>query len=135
MLPRPVVKNRPYKGIGYSIIEEIEWFVDLVQDLEDMVVRHILVVGTKYSKHILKWCHFSKTKIPRYLCICDTFFNRFVLVGNDASDGKIPPHLDNNDHINDIVSVGDCNISGGETQYNDGITRNDKGVLVLSIKF
>ena len=60
MLPRPVVKSRPHKGIGHTIMEETEWFFDLVNDVEDMVIRHLLVVGTTESKHILKWCHFFK---------------------------------------------------------------------------
>ena len=135
MLPRPVVKSRPYKGHGHTVMEETEWFIDLVQDVEDMVVRHLLVVGTEESKHILKWCHFSRTKIPDCLRICDTFFTQFVLVGSSDNDGKMPPHLDNDDHINAIVSVGDSNISGGATQYYNGVSKSDKGIPVLSIPF
>ena len=47
----------------------------------------------------------------------------------------MPSHLNNDYHINDIVSVDDSNISGGETQYYNGITKNDRGVPVLSIPF
>ena len=65
MLPRPVVKSRTYKGKGHSIMEETECFIDLVQDVEDMFVRHLLAVGTEESKHILKWCHFFLNKNSR----------------------------------------------------------------------
>ena len=63
------------------------------------------------------------------------FFYQFVLLGSDASDGKMPLHLDNYDHINAILPVCDCNISGGETQYYNGISRSDIGVPVLTIPF
>ena len=135
ILPRPVVDSSPHKGIGHTIMEKTEWFVDLVHDVEDMVVRHLLVVGIKESKHILKWCHFFKNKNSRMYSYMWYFFNQFVLVGIDASDEKMPPHLDNDDHINAIVSVGDSNISGGETQYYNGTTRSDRGVPVVSIPF
>ena len=80
MLPRPVVKSRPSNGLGYYIMENTQWFIDLVHDIEDLVVKHLLSVDTNESKNILKWCNFSKKRIPKCLRICDTFFNQFVLV-------------------------------------------------------
>ena len=80
MLPKPVAKSWPYKGIGHSIMEETEWFVDLVKDVEDMVVRHLLVVGTKEPKHILKWCHFFKNRNSRMSSYMWYFFQS-VCVG------------------------------------------------------
>ena len=61
--------------------------------------------------------------------------NQFLLVGSEASDGEMTPHLDNDDHINSITAFGDFNIIGGGTQYYNGISRSDKGVLVLTIPF
>ena len=43
------------------------------------------------------------------------YINKFVLVESKIVDGKMPPHLDNDDHINAIATVGDCNITGGGT--------------------
>ena len=58
-----------------------------------------------------------------------------MLVGSDSSDGKIPPHLDNDDHINDSVSVSGENIIGGGIQYYTVTSKCDRGVPVLTITF
>ena len=135
MLPRPVVKSRPSHGLGHYIMENTQWFIDLVHDIEGLVVKHLLSIGTKETKRILKWCKFSKDKVPRCLRICDTFFNQFVLVGSQKSDGMMPPHLDNDDYINAILSIGDDRIQGGCTQYYNGVSKIDRGVPTVNIPF
>ena len=40
-----------------------------------------------------------------------------MLVLSNSSDGNMTPHLDNDEHINANVSVGDDNNIGGGTQY------------------
>ena len=74
-------------------------------------------------------------KVPRCLRTCDTFFNQFMLVGSESSDGNMPPHLDNDDHINDIVLVDGFNIIVCGTKYYTGTSRSDRGVPVLTLPF
>ena len=56
--------------------------------------------------------------------LCNTFFTQMVIVEkcNETNIG-IPPHLDDDDIISCIITLGSPN-NGGDTDYYDGLKNN-----------
>ena len=63
--------------------------------------------------------------IPQTLGLYNTFFTQMILVGkcNECKNLGIPPHLDEDDIISRIITLGSSN-DGGDTNYYDGLKNN-----------
>ena len=75
--------------------------------------------NTQKSESILRHIHFLKTALPTCLRICNTFFAQMIMVGScHTNNGDIPLHLDTDDHIKSLLSLGPNDIEdGGETFF------------------
>ena len=62
---------------------------------------------------------FATKKILTSLRICNIFFTQMVFVGGLDDIGVIGNHIDQEDLISFILTLGDNNITGGSTQYFD----------------
>ena len=135
MLPRPVVKSRP-GNIGNLIMNNNKWFQDLCQDVELIAIRYLEEENSFSSQQIRRHTMICKRIVPACLRICNTFFTQMVVVGPEGNkEGEIPLHLDSGDYINVLVHIGDSSVEGGEIGYHDGMTKKDKGKMVLSHRF
>ena len=57
--------------------------------------------------------------------ICNTFFTQMIMVGSpNENQGQIPAHLDHDDYITALVSIGDNDMYGGSTCYYEGQSLN-----------
>ena len=67
----------------------------------------------------MKQIDVCKNSVPASLRICNTFFTQMIIVGCFKSEGGfIPLHLDNDDHVTSLLSLGqDVEESGGRTYY------------------
>ena len=75
------------------------------------------------SGHVLKVIDYTYTKIHPLLRICDSFFTQMVVVGNLETTGQMPTHIDEDNYINEIISLGDNPIHGGKMYYYHGILK------------
>jgi hypothetical protein len=75
--------------------------------------------------------------IPSCLRICDTMFTQMIVLQTNSKDnsGSIPVHIENDDHVNAILTLGDIAVGGGSTVYYDGTNRKDVGKEYLNIPF
>ena len=87
------------------------------------------------SGHVLKVIDYTYTKIHPLLRICDSFFTQMVVAGNLETTGQMPTHIDEDDYINAIISLGDNPIHGGEMYYCDGISKKNHRKSVTIIPF
>ena len=77
----------------------------------------------------------SQKNIPSCLRICETFFTQMIVVGGPTeNNGDISIHVDKDDYITALVSMGTDNIISGDTNYYEKID-NERFILVRSIKF
>ena len=131
MLPRPVVKSRPGQ-IGWKIMKTCTWLNDLCKDIEMLVIESLTAQKTQKSESILKHINYSKAMLPPCLRICNTFFTQMIMVGSSHTiNGDIPLHLDKDDHITALLSLGSSHIEdGGETLYIE--TSIDVGLLNIT---
>ena len=80
----------------------------------------------------------SKKNIPPCLWICDTFFTQMILLGTHGdTEGSIPPHLDEDDHITALFSMGsECMIGNqGQTVYIEKNEPDDRLTFMKRISF
>ena len=112
-----------------------KWFTHLLFDLEvccQLHLHHLIYVHTlngdlekvEERKSVIDSTIFLQKVIPQSLRLCNTFFIQMVIAGkfNDINNG-IPPHLDEDDIISCIITLGSPN-NGGNTDYYDGINKN-----------
>ena len=117
MLPRPVVKSRP-GNIGHCLMQNCLWLKKVVKHVEFLTLKHLISDKSEMSLIIREHVHQCKKIIPPCLRICDTFFTQIILVGNfDDPVGDIPLHLDPEDHITALLSIGSPTVKGGSTLY------------------
>ena len=105
MLPRIIKKSYPGTA-GWNYLHA-SWLLQMAQQAETI----ILECNPALKKNLLA----IKKLIPQELRIGGTFLTGLSLVG-DTSNGHNHPHLDNNDYVSLIVSVGHT-VRGGDTQY------------------
>ena len=117
MLPRPVVKSRPHR-LGHRIMNNCNWLRELVSDIERFTLNHLEEDKSPTSAIILDHVLLSKQLIPPCLRICDTFFTQMILLGKvGEKEGIIPIHVDEDDHITALLSIGSHKLVGGDTVY------------------
>ena len=84
MLPRPVVKSRPYQ-LGHILMTKCTWLIKLCQHVESLTLNYLQENESQLTVHqthqrtqltvsALDRALFSKKHIPPCLRICDTFF-------------------------------------------------------------
>ena len=139
MLPRPVVKSRPYQ-LGHFLMTKCTWLIKLCQHVESLTLNYLQENESQLTVHqthqrtqltvsALERALFSKKHIPPCLRICDTFFTQMILVGSFSHrEGNIPPHEDSDDYVTALVSLGQTEtLVGGDTFYSektpDGLLR------------
>ena len=79
----------------------------------------------------------SRNQVHSSLRICDTFFTSFIMVGDRKKEDHVPTHLDDNDNVTALISIGGDNIKGGENIYFNGIHIDSIGdkVFLVSYKY
>ena len=117
MLPRPVVNSRPGNK-GYALMKNTKWLYELTQDVSKMCIHHLVLQDTKESRNILSLIKLCLHLIPSCLRICDTFFTQMALIGDLSNEGKMPGHMDKDDYICAVLTLGDNSLIGGSTFYN-----------------
>ena len=106
MLPRPVVKSRPGQ-LGHTIMKTCSWLRKLCKDIEYLTIKHLQTQKNQTSDNLLEMIRFCKKEIPSSLRICNTFFTQMIIVGcYKTNGGFIPLHMDNDDHITSLLSLG-----------------------------
>ena len=119
MMPRPVVKSRPHR-FGNKLMTECKWLIELIQDIETLTLKHIAEDTSPTSVMIKEYVKDRKALIRKCLRICNTFFTQMILLGDhDQTAGRIPLHMDTDDHITALFSIGNESMNGkeGETVY------------------
>ena len=117
MLPRPVVKSRP-GNLGHYLLNQCSWLRHLCKLVEKLTIESLIDETTESSQFIQQMIHKSNTIIPASLRICETFFTQMIIVGHPAAVcGNIPIHLDKDDIITALLSIGDTDVDGGSTNY------------------
>ena len=136
MLPRPVVKSRPGE-CGHTILKYSKWLNYLVRDIASYVFQYLYELNNELSKkclHIIKEC---KKIIPKSLRICDSFFTQMIILRIDEKEKEhnIPIHIDTDDYVNAILTLGDISEKDGNTVYYNGTHKKSVGRECLSIPF
>lgn len=117
MLPIPVVKSRPHR-LGHRIMNNNCWLQELVSDIKIYTLNHLEEGKSPTSAIVLHHVLSSKQLIPPCLRICNTFFTQMILLGKEGeNDGIIPLHVNEDDHITALLSIGSHNLEGGDTVY------------------
>ena len=120
MLPRPVVKSRPI-NLGHTIMKNCQWLRFISKCVEMLTIKHLFLDKSEKSLFVRNKVRAAKKLIPPCLRICNTFFTQMIMVGSpNENSGQIPAHLDNDDHITALVSIGDNEMYGGSTCYYEG---------------
>ena len=122
MLPRPYEKCRA-KGIGQRSMKR-KWFRHLLFDLDvccRLHVHHLLNVYTlnddlekvEEMKSVIDLMNYSEKAVLQTLRLCNTLFTVMVIVRkcNEINNGR-PPHLDEDDNISCIITLGSPNNGG-----------------------
>lgn len=134
MLPRPMSYCKPgSKAWNYM---NQPWFCSLVKDMEMFTLQHVTKFARNCSqmKKIQKRIKYIEDNIPSSLRICDTIFTQMVLVGENNISSDMPLHLDKQDLLSCILTLGDVK-SGGATQYYSGKKVNNNNKLLHEIEF
>ena len=134
ILPRPVIKSRP-GGVGFNFMNDTIWLKDLIMDISELTLKHLLQTGNKDAETVLRYINLCLTLVPSCLRICNSFFTSMIVVGDLVSSNEIPLHTDNDDHISAILTLGDDNITGGSTIHANGVNSNDMGEIVHKVPF
>ena len=58
-----------------------------------------------------------------------------IILGEIDEEGVIPIHVDQDNHISDILTLGNNNLKGGITMYLNGINTKDTGDVVHKLPF
>ena len=136
MLPRPVVKSRPGQ-FGHTILNNTPWIKELVGDISKAVNDYLLDAKTVMNSKCLQEIRQSVDIIPSCLRICNSFFTQMIILcskkGKDCC--VIPTHIDEDDVVNAILTLGDISNGEGSTVYYDGITSKETGNEYVSIPF
>jgi hypothetical protein len=134
MLPRPVVNSRP-GNIGHRLMHNCMWNKNIVKHVEYLTLQHLITDKSETSLMIRQHVRQSKNLIPSCLRICDTFFTKMIVVGGfDINSGDIPLHVDYEDHITALLSIGSPTVKGGGTLYYQNLN-DDTFELKLEIPF
>ena len=134
MLPRPMAYCKPgSKAWNYM---NQPWFISLVKDIEMFTKEHVdkYAPSCLHMSKIKKTITFIENNIPSCLRICDTIFTQMVLVGEDNISSDMPLHLDKNDLLSCILTLGELK-SGGATQYYSGKKIKSNNELLHQIDF
>ena len=64
-------------------------------------------------------------------------FTQMIVLQNNTGDssGSIPAHIDDDDHVNAILTLGDISVDGGSTVYYDRTDSKEKGHEYVCIPF
>ena len=91
-----------------------------------LTINHLFLNKSEISLLVRDKVRASKNLIPLCLRIYDTFFTQMIIVGSsNENHGQIPAHLDHDDYITALVSIGDKDMYGGSTCYYDGQSLNE----------
>ena len=134
MLPRPMSYCKPgSKAWNYM---NQPWFCSLVKDMEMFTMQHVTKFASNCSNMnlILRRIKYIEDNIPSSLRICGTIFTQMVLVGENNISSDMPLHLDKQDLLSCILTLGDVK-SGGATQYYSGDKVNNNNKLLHEIEF
>ena len=134
MLPRPVTLSRPGRP-GHDFMQTTPWLQDLVLDISELTLKHLLHIGNENSELTLRYINLSLTQIPSCLRICNSFFTSMILVGDEECDGDIPLHTDNDDLVSAILNLGDETLTGGSTIFTNGVNTKVTGEVVKTVTF
>ena len=116
-------------------LNNFKWINCISKLVEDETIKHLRMNQSETSLFILKRIRSSQKNIPSCLRICNTFFTQMIVVGGLTSTyGDIPIHLDKDDCITALVSMGTDNVISGDTNYYEKIDK-ERFILVRSIKF
>ena len=79
---------------------------------------------------------FVKEHIPSELRVCGSIFTQGVVVGDATSTNKngIHPHLDSNDVLSCVITLGNVD-EGGSTVFYSGLTEKKKGTIKKIVPF
>ena len=58
-----------------------------------------------------------------------------IIVGGIDAEGVIPIHIDQDDHISAILTLGDTDLKWGSTIYLNGVNTKDTGDIVHRVPF
>ena len=111
MLPRPVVLSLPGR-LGYQMMRNNIWLKELCQDISQLCLNHLQHNNNEDSRHIIILLEVAKQKIPTSLRICNTLFTQMVIVGWLDDYRVNGNHIDQEDLISCILTIGDNNIQG-----------------------
>ena len=134
MLPRPVTKSRPGE-IGHTFMKYSWWLNELVRDISAFTIQYVSTLPEEKRRYLLKILTQSMKLIPKDLRICNSFFTQLVLVGQMEEEGSMPSHVDGDDYINVVLSIGDNTTKNGETLYYDGCHKKDHGNVIYKMNF
>ena len=134
MCPRPVVPSR-IGHIGYNVLNK-RWIKNLVKDVENCLfiyLKKLIKKEFKYNKLFLDLKEIKEI-VPDELRICGSVFHQMIVIGDSKFSGQCKVHFDNKDIIACILTIGNP-LSGGSTNYFDGIAPSNKGNLICKIPF
>ena len=134
MLPRPVIKSRPGE-IGHTFMTYSWWLNELVRDISAFTINYVSSLQTDKRRYLLNILTKSMKLIPKELRVCNSFFTQMILVGEMDKEGSMPSHVDGDDYINVVLSIGENSIIGGETLYFNGYEKKNHGEVIHKVSF
>ena len=76
----------------------------------------------------------NKEIVPEELRVCGSIFHQMIVIGDSRYSGHCNVHFDNKDMIACILTIGNP-LSGGSTNYFNGLSPSDKGNLICKVPF
>ena len=136
MLPRPVVKSRPGE-YGHTIMNHTPWLKKLVGDISAVVQKFLFQLNSGNSENCIQVIEKTLQIVPPCLRISNSFFTQMIILRDEKlkKENDIPVHIDEDDYINAILTLGDISNDGGSTVYYTGVHQNDTGKICYSVPF
>lgn len=120
MLPRPIVSCRPGNK-GYKLLQQ-NWLIDLIKEIEEHTISYLIRFQNEIShgNELLKQLLDFRENVDKNILVCGTIFNQMIVIGKLDHNSEIVNHVDKDDAISCILTLGDIT-SGGATNYYDGL--------------
>ena len=113
------------------------WIKQLIGDISKKMIEFLLTFNTSMNREFFEVVRQAIHLIPSCLQICEYMFTQMILLQSNTeySSGSIPAHIDEDNHVNAILTLGNISVGGGSTVYYDGTDSKEKGKEYVSIPF
>ena len=132
--------RRPYSTYkanteGYSFIHK-KWFSQFIQHIAAKLIQFLVLhINDKEIKtNTLNDIIYSKTHIPEYCHVCNSFFSHMTFVENMTQYGShVNPHFDSGDINTELFHVVDNTAKEGSINFYDGLDDKNIGGMYTSL--